>query len=288
MENKHKSFEELNPPEEFYIIINDFISNITTSFPEYSGLISKWWNRSSVQLDLDKLEKEKKKETLFVFRHCVKIFPERFFDILYKNKDIFTEESEISTEFLPGIVFKQLWSCDISEPTRETIWKYLQLILFSVIGCVHNKTELGDTAKLFEAIDEEELKTKLQETLEGMQNLFNASDDLNNGTDKNINMENIPKAQDINEHINSMMGGKLGKLAQEIADETSSNLGIDMENVTDMKDIFNSLLKNPTKLMGLVKNVGDKLDSKIKSGEIKESELMAEASNLMNNMKNYI
>ena len=73
MANKHKSFEELNPPEEFYKIINDFISDIVTTFPEYSGLISKWWNRTS-NSNLD-LEKEQKKETLFVFRHCVKIFP---------------------------------------------------------------------------------------------------------------------------------------------------------------------------------------------------------------------
>ena len=37
--------------------------------------------------------------------------------------------------------------------------------------------------------------------------------------------------------------------------------------------------------MGLVKTVGDKLDTRIKSGEIKESELIAEASELMNKMK---
>ena len=58
-----------------------------------------------------------------------------------------------------------------------------------------------------------------------------------------------------------------------------------MENVTDVKDVFQKLIKNPTKLMGLVKTVGDKLDSRIKSGEIKESELIAEASELMNKMK---
>jgi len=38
-------------------------------------------------------------------------------------------------------------------------------------------------------------------------------------------------------------------------------------------------------LMNLVKNVGGKLDSKIKSGEIKESEIMQEASDLLNKMK---
>ena len=44
-------------------------------------------------------------------------------------------------------------------------------------------------------------------------------------------------------------------------------------------------MKNPTKLMGLVKNVGSKLDSKMKSGELKESELIAEATEIMNKMK---
>ena len=45
-------------------------------------------------------------------------------------------------------------------------------------------------------------------------------------------------------------------------------------------------MKNPTKLMGLVKTVGDKLDGKMKSGELKESELIAEATEIMNKMKN--
>ena len=37
--------------------------------------------------------------------------------------------------------------------------------------------------------------------------------------------------------------------------------------------------------MNLVKNVGSKLDTKLKSGEIKESELLEEASELVNKMK---
>ena len=284
MADKHKSVEDLTPPDEFYKIINDFTSDIVTTFPEYSGLISRWWNRPT-----DNSEQAKQKETLFVFRHCVKIFPERFFDILYKNNEIFAEESEIGTEFLPGIVFKQLWNLDISDSTRETMWKYLQLILFSVIGCVHNKSELGDTAKLFEAIDEEELKKKLQEILEGMQNLFDASGTPLNGMDASfsgINMENMPNAQEIHQHINSMMGGKLGKFAMELAEETAADLNLDMDNTGDAKDVFQKLFKNPAKMMNMIKNIGSKFDDKIKSGEIKESELMQEGMELLEKMKN--
>ena len=206
---------------------------------------------------------------------------------MYKNVELFSEGSEFSTEFLPGIVFKQLWVCDISDGTRETIWKYLQLILFSVIGTVHNKSELGDTAKLFEAIDEEELKKKLQETLEGMQNLFDASGS-NVDTDSNstpFSGINMPNADQLHEHINSMMGGKLGKLAMELAEETANDLNLDMENTGDAKDVFQKLFKNPAKMMNMVKNIGSKIDEKIKSGEIKESELMQEGMDLLNKMK---
>ena len=283
MSDKPKSFEDLNPPEEFNKIINDFISDILITFPEYSGVTSRWWNRPS---ESDDSEVTRKKETLFVFRHCVKIFPERFFDILYKNQEIFSQDSEVSTEFLPGIVFTQLWSCDISENTRETIWKYLQLILFSVIGTVHNSSDLGNTAKLFEAIDEEELKKKLHETLESMQNLFDASNSPLDGLDPSFNSIPMPDADQIHEHINSMMGGKLGKLAMELAEETAADLNLDMENTGNAKDVFQQLFKNPTKMMSMVQNIGSKLDEKIKSGEIKESELMEEGMDLLNKMKN--
>jgi hypothetical protein len=281
---------EINPPEEFNKIINDFTNDILITFPEYSGIINRWWNRT-IELN----EKRKQTEVLFVFKHCIKVFPERFFDILYQNTDIFNETSEVNTEFLPGIVFKQLWNCEISDNTRTTIWKYLQLILFSVIGSVKSTGDLGDTAKLFEAINEDELKTKLQETFESMKDIFSSTDlsgnyDFsNNFTDastNSFNFGNMPNPEELHNHINGLMNGKLGKLAMELAEETAQDLNLDMENISNAKDVFEKLFKNPTKLMSMVKNVGSKLDEKIKSGEIKESELMEEGMDLLNKMKN--
>jgi hypothetical protein len=98
-------------------------------------------------------------------------------------------------------------------------------------------------------------------------------------------MENMPTPEQIHEHINSMMGGKLGKLAMELAEETASDLNLDMNNTSDPKDVFQKLFKNPTKMMGMVKNIGNKIDEKIKSGEIKESELMSEGMDLLNKMQ---
>jgi len=295
MTEPKKSVEDLTIPADFNKIINDFISDIVTTFPEYSGLIKRWWTRTVASPE-DDLNPRAKAEITFVFRHCVKVMPERFFDILYKNVDIFKDDSEINTEFLPGIVFKQLWKCDISDNTRETVWKYLQLVLFSVIGSVHNSADLGDTAKLFEAINEDELKEKLTETLGNMQTMFdsftkgNGSEEdgtEDQGTnDEDTNGKPIPNAEDIHKHINSMMDGKLGKLAMELAQETASELDLDLDDTKDAKDVFQKLFKNPGKLMNMVKNIGGKIETKIKSGEIKESELMSEGMDLLNQMKN--
>jgi hypothetical protein len=187
---------------------------------------------------------------------------------------------------LPHIHFKSLWQFDLSQTIRDTIWKYLQLMMFSIVSSLNNKEAFGDSAKLFEAINQDEFKNKLEETLTQMQGLFDMSSNSEDTTGAdNLNMGAVPNANDIQDHITGMLEGKLGKLAKEIAEETAEGLNIDMENVTDVKDVFQKLIKNPTKLMGLVKTVGDKLDSRIKSGEIKESELIAEASELMNKMK---
>ena len=275
---KKKEIEPVEIPAEFQKIMKDFIRDITLTFPEYQPLVNKWWKTDIESTEISQSSIE------FIFKHCLSVYPERFFDILYKNEEMFAEKSMINTEFLPGISFKYLWSCDISDGTRETIWKYLQLIILAIVGCVNNKEAFGDTSKIFDSINEDEFRNKLQETMEGMQNLFKNADEKSSESD--VNMDNIPSADDIHSHLSGMMSGKLGNLAKEIAEETAGDLDLDMENVTDMKDVFQNLFKNPGKLMGLVKNVGEKLDSRIKSGEINQTELLSEATEMMSKMKN--
>ena len=285
--------------EEFKKVVVDFVNDMKQTFPEYEPLINKWWKDKSKYNDDEVAFEEGTIRPVFEF--CKKKFPPRFFDILYQNDDMFKEDSTIDTEFLPNIYFKSLWAFDISQKTKDTIWKYLQLILFSVVGTMDNKDMFGDTAKLFEGIGEDEFKSKLEETMAKMQELFentgvggtgvggttgSEGEGAGEGAGEGEGNANMPNAEDIHNHIAGMLDGKLGSLAKEIAEETASDLNMDMENVTDMKGVFSNLMKNPTKLMGLVKNVGDKIDTKIKSGELKESELISEATEMLNKMKN--
>ena len=172
----------------------------------------------------------------------------------------------------------------VSDSTKDTIWKYLQLILLSVIKDVSAGESFGDTAKLFEAIDEGELKQKLKETVDKMHEMFD-NQEGNNENGERINLDNLPNPEDIHSHVSGMMEGKLGCLAREIAEETARDLNMDMEGAENVGDVFKKLFKNPGKLMDLVKNVGGKLDEKIKSGEINESELLEEAAEIVQKMK---
>lgn len=261
-------------PEEFAKVVYDLTNDILYTFPEY---------KDNMNIDLFNVKETRDEDSIrAIYEHIKKVLPERFFDILYKNEDMFTK-LEVNTEFLPGIHFKNLWASDISEKTKETLWKYLQLLLFTVIGKLNEDDSFGDTAKLFESVNEGELKGKLEETLSSLQNMMDSDDPVIDIS--GINMNELPRPEQIQDHINGLLDGKLGKLAREIAEETAGELNLDAEDATSVNDVFKNLFKNPGKLMNLVKNVGGKLDSKIKSGEIKESEIMQEASELLSKMK---
>jgi hypothetical protein len=378
-------------PDEFKKVMMDFINDFTTTFPEYSDKLKDNFVVVSIETNGNVVAEEMFDEVRvkLLYEYSKSVYPARFFDILYKNVEIFNKDNtntNIDVKFLPDIDFKEVWNTpDISDNTRETIWKYLQLILFSIITNVSDRNSFGDTAKLFEAINEDELKNKLEETFKNMQNMFMGSgenkgdakdgdatdagdnskfgDEMNmedfekfaeqfknfspenmgidmsrfeglkgfpgfpdfkdfnfkNNGEKGENGENgeksengekgekgengekgsssdsktqpeMPNPEAIHEHISKLLNGKIGALAKEIAEETAKDfdLGIDMENAENinMSNVFQKLFKNPGKLMNMVKNVGKKLDDKFKKGDIKESELMKEASDLLSNMKN--
>lgn len=276
--------DEIVISQDFVKVVKDLSKDLMGTFPD---ILEKSDNPIK---EISKLEEndedEGKLETLVkvVYAHCKEVFPKHFFDILYENNDIYNDNEELF--LLPNINFVALWKTDISDSTRSTIWKYLQLILFTVVADVNTGESFGDTAKLFEAINTEEFKEKIEASLEEMENVFkekNFGEGVEVGDDKEME---LPKAEELHDHINKMMGGKIGCLAKEIAEETAEELDIDMSDSTSVNDVFNKLFKNPTKLMDLVKNVGTKLDTKIKSGDIKETELLQEATDFVSNMKN--
>ena len=271
-------------PEEFSKIIKDFLNDLLTTFPELSEGLD-----DNIKIVHEEPTDSNSEAYLNILKYTKTVFPERFFDILYQNDSMFNDDT-INTKFLPNIDFSDLWKKDITDKTRTVIWKYLQLILFIVTNNTDSADLFGDTANLFSAINQDEFKSKLEDTLKDMHNMFDMSGIDMEGMDgmpdlSGINMDNLPNPDEMHKHINDLMGGKIGLLAKEIADEVAKDLDLNPEDIGSTQDVFQKLLKNPAKLMDLVKTVGSKLEEKIKSGEIKQSELLKEAGDMLKKMK---
>ena len=273
-------------PTNFVTVINDFTNDLSTTFPEYSDK----WNRLTGQID-DSTRDE-------IYKHCITVYPERFFDILYQNADIFSDKQEVNVNFLPNVDFKILYNSEgVTESIRKTIWKYLQLVLFTVVGSVKDKSTFGDSMNMFEGIDEKDLHEKLGETMEGLTDFFkdmgkNESSESEGSSEQEqsmpFNMNGMPNMENMQEHLYTLFNGKIGSLAKEMAEEISGDftelLGDNAENASP-QDVMKKLMKNPTKIMGLMKSVTGKLDAKMKSGEISREEIMKEAGDLLGKMK---
>ena len=275
-------------PSNFITVISDFTNDLTTTFPEYSDN----WKHFSISMN--------EETTMDLYKHCMKVYPERFFDILYQSDSIFSQESDANVYFLPNMDFKVLYNSEgVTENIRKTIWKYLQLILFTVVGSVKDKTTFGESMDMFQGIDENELQEKLTETMSGLTDFFKnmESEEKNEGEQSEtegssrpsgFNMEGMPNLENMQEHLQGLFNGKIGSLAKEMAEEISGEftelLGDNAENANP-QDVMKKLMKNPTKIMGLMKTVTSKLDAKMKSGEISRDEIMKEAGDLLGKMK---
>jgi len=245
-------------PEKFSQVWKDLKADLLLTFPEVDS-----------RLTFDE-------ETLFT--HCKEVYPKLFFELLYENMTMFDEPRML----LPEIDFSALMKDPlVTEKTQKTLWKYLQLLLFSVMENIDSKEHIGDTSKLFEAIHQEDLHKKISETMEEMKGLFDFPDLSGAESGSGTNPSAPFDAENLKSHLDGLMGGKIGALAKEIASEA----GKELEGIEDKEEFMKSLMKNPSKIMGLVKNIGTKLEDKLKSGDLKESELLEEASEIMDKMK---
>ena len=268
-------------------IIIDFANDVNLVFPEYKIFEKEVY--SNLRDNLSDISDNEDQDNAIsqVYEYCKKLYPKHFFDILYKNEKIFENDIYL----IPEVNFRGMWESDASQETKSKIWQYLQLILMCITEQMDNSSDFGDATQLFDLLDETDFKKKLAETFEELTQTFSndlSGVDLDESFDMSSNnMFNNYESFDpdkIHEHLSSLMNGKIGCLAKEIAGDTLYDLDIDPSN-GNTQQVFESLIKDPSKLMMLMKKIGDKIENKIKSGEINQEELMSEASELFKNMK---
>lgn len=277
-EDKNKKIEI---PKDFAKLISDFINDVSTTFPEYKPIIQKWWGFDSYTGE----------QLASLFSYCMKVYPPRFTDIIYQKESIFDANSNENVDFLPGISFKYLWSCnDITDSTRDAIWKYLQTVTICVVGSIDTNNMDKTMKSVFDKLDEDTFKDNLCETIDQIQGIFkNASVDTENKNEDEDDTETIPNisANEFQENLNNLVGGKIGSLAEEIMKETVENLNeADFEGAETPSDILKKLFENPGSLISMAQDITQKVQGKLESGEYKHEELLSEASNVLKNVKN--
>ena len=284
--------EKRELPPNFRSLVSDFTNDLTRVFPENDIHWRRWGDPDITD-----------EELLILFDHCCKVYPERFFDILYQNEEIFEEDSRVNTDFLPKMAFKYLYNCEgVSENTKKVLWKYLQLMLFTIVGNIEDKSTFGDTMNIFEGLDENILKEKLEETMTNISGVFDKmKDDLKTDTDTDESdisgnstsmpsFEGMPNLENLQSNLKTLFDGKIGKLAkelaEEVADEFKDAIGGDINESSNPQQIIKNLMKNPNKIKNLMKTVSGRLDEKMKNGEISREDIMKEAGDFLNEMKN--
>jgi hypothetical protein len=155
----------------------------------------------------------------------------------------------------------------------------------------------SSTDKKSDETDFEFNENHFKETMEGMKEAFESafksgSEGTSEGTSEEGDMGGFkfPKPEVLHEHLKGLLEGKLGKLAKEFTEEFSEDMkGVfdegDMNNVKSSKDILMQIIKNPQKMMLIMKKLTDKLQAKMKSGDISQEEMMGEMQDLMEKMK---
>ena len=242
--------------EHFNSYLKLFVENIIASFPELKEVLSDYYKPL--------LEEDTCNDDKYVKRF-MKQMREHKNNISSKNNALFTE----SIHILKNVDFKDIWASDeLSDTNKDIIWEYIQTLY--ILG----ETIMGDVEKVLSLVNnfkqikdgnfDEDASDMDNELLDMFRNL---SENKNNTIDENFLSE-----------------CSLGKLASELTEEINlDDMNLDIDENSNPADMFSNLMSgdNSMNFMNLIQKVGQKIHTKVESGEFNQDKLMEEAQKMM-------
>lgn len=200
---------------------------------------------------------------------------------------------------LPGVSLAPVWDEDLSDETRSAIWKYLlnlyklaEIIRVAAVAVAPETPTDASTPDTADATADDFLKDD-EDELGGLASLLDMGADMSN---------NLTKLQEVFANVAKLATGTatdasgetpaftipdelkdstLFKLVQDlVSDLNPRDLGLDPAEVDGMSPenalakIVEMYEKNPEKIIGLVKRIGTKLQSRIQSGSLTQDALI--------------
>ena len=298
--NNELSEHQLKILKSFNKTLKEFVDELKITFTELKETIDENFTQIN----------ENDTSYLMWFEKNVQPF---FVDISTKNSDIFKKNDALF--FLPDINFSKLWKCKINKQTQDAIWRYLHILLLCVSHFQLNTSNFESTLHEWNSLLDD--KNVSPEELEKMQqyadNIMKLMENLTNPEEEEEEEEESEEGDNKKKEggnsskeefgekekkemedelrkdpfIQQLENSKIAQFAKELSSELNiSDLGISEDKKIDsFGDIFNVIGKNPQRVMKLVKSVGNKIQTKLSSGNINQTDLVQEAHTLMSSMQ---
>ena len=204
-----------------------------------------------------------------------------FLDLVHENgKKISTKDESFFEidNILEEISFQNLWSKNISDKTRSTIWKYFQTFSILTINLKSSQDLKDALSSLRESDNSEEVSITNKEVASDLRKLKKLASGV---------QEEIPDEAgevDLEGMLGGMMDSNIGQIAKEVAEtmDVEAMFGDVSENTNPMEIM--SQMMNPEKMGGIFQNINQVMNKKMENGEFNKEDLKKEAEGMYGSM----
>ena len=240
-------------------LFKSFIDDIINVFPEYKKRLLSYYK--------EVIETKKNDHPKII--EFLKNMDEISEQVINKDVSLFEEDPII----LQNVSFKLIWNSDISDQTRNSIWKYLQTFCIVNIQSESTTEKINDVIKL---IDSNE-KVKDKETVRNMKKLKKLNEEFDIKEIKKIISENPESIdQGVNQMDTMFENTNIGKIAKEITQD------LDIESIVSGGGGIEDLLTGGG-MANIMKTITSKMSDK--EGQMDTDQLMKEATEICGSME---
>jgi len=248
--------------EKFNYYHRIFLNELINIFPEFSD---------SINLNYSDFLSNKEYTNNDLVKEYIKNVSPYINDISQKNDKFLKGLDKVI--IIRDIDFRDIWSRDISDNTRENIWKYLQTLVVLGRKIVSDDDDISKMLQEFNS--ETDLKSKQKEMIDMIENMGKISEEKQNSEVGNGGMEGL------------FNNGIISDIAKELTDELDldkMNLG----NPNNMNEAIGNLMggEGGGNFFNLINKVGQKIQKKVENGQINQNDLFQEAQKMMGGLKN--
>lgn len=249
--------------EKFNFYLHTFLKEIVTIIPEFSETVNNNYS--------DILENSTLNDIKYVKEYMSAIEKHQS-EISSKNDKLF--KGEESVLILKDIDFRELWSKDLSDNTRENVWKYLQTLYVLGRKIITDDEDVSQMLDELNNSDRETLEKHQQEMMEMINNMSQMKQDPD-------------EAKPSPEVENLFNNGIISDIAKELTNELDLDK-MDMGNPKNMNEAFSNIMGGGggNNFFNLISKVGEKIQNKVETGQINQGDLIKEAHKMMGGLKN--